>query len=147
MAHGHHDPGRASDTHRTIDTNTRGSGVTVLLDYVGSQITGTEMPVAGSTRRVADVWRVALIGLVVVAAGAGLGGDSGLAVPLLLSSALLVALAMVLSALAQRVPTIASGRWAPQRLAESRRVIRQCDPNAAGHTRPRAPSWTVSGSC
>jgi hypothetical protein len=97
-------------------------------------------------RRLASLWGLALAGLIVASTSAGLVGDSRLAVPLVVSSVLLVALAVALTALVPHGPAIASGGPVRRRVAPSSHPVRQCDPNAAGHTRPRAPT-RVASSC
>jgi hypothetical protein len=95
-------------------------------------------------RRIASLSWLALVSLVVTSTAAGFVGHSGLALPLVLSSVLLLALAVAVSAHVPQVPAIASGGPARRRPAESRHPARQCDPNAPGHPRPRAPSgWRL----
>jgi uncharacterized protein DUF6412 len=102
------------------------------------------MSMGSPARRVASLWGLAVVGLVVASAAAGLVGDSGLAAPLVVSSVLLLALAVAVAARVQQVPAVASG-GPVRRHAESPHPVRQCDPNAAGHARPRAPSRIASG--
>jgi hypothetical protein len=91
-------------------------------------------------RRVALLWSLALVGLVVTPAAAGLVGHPGVALPLVVSSVLLLALTVAVYALGPQIPAIASGGPVRRRLAKSRHPVRQCDPNAPGHPRPRAPA-------
>lgn len=98
-----------------------------------------------AARRVASLWRLAVVGLVVASAIAGSVGDSGVALPLVVSSVLFLALAVAVAALVRHLPAIASSGPVRRRLAEFRHSVRQCDPNAAGHTRPRAPGPIVAG--
>jgi tellurite resistance protein TehA-like permease len=102
------------------------------------------MSMVGPERRFASLWRLAFVGLVVASTAAGLVGHSGMALPLVVSSILLLALAVAVVALVQQAPAIASGGPARRRPAESRHAARQCDPNAPGHARPRAPSPVAS---
>ena len=70
-------------------------------------------------RRVASLWSLALAGLVVTPAAAGLVSHSGLALPLVVSSVLLLALAVAVAALVPQVPAIASGGPVRRRLAHA----------------------------
>jgi hypothetical protein len=103
------------------------------------------MSMGQPARRVFSLWSLALAGLVVTPAAAGLVSHSGLALPLVVSSVLLLALAVAVAALVPQVPAIASGGPVRRRLAESRHPVRQCDPNAPGHPRPRAPGRLAFG--
>jgi len=69
----------------------------------------------------------------------GLSGLSGAAVPLVMTTLLLAVLALVIAASRQGRPLVRPGVTCQRAGFETRGPARECDPDAAGHVRPRAP--------
>jgi hypothetical protein len=77
--------------------------------------------------------------LVLFSSALPLSGLSGAAVPLVMTTLLLAVLAVVVAASSLRRPLSQAIRTWSRGGFEPRRAVRQCDPDAAGHVRPRAP--------
>jgi len=69
----------------------------------------------------------------------GLSGLSGAAVPLVMTTLLLAVLALVIAAPRQGRPLVRPGVTCQRAGFQTRSPARECDPDAAGHVRPRAP--------
>lgn len=89
-------------------------------------------------------WSVAAELLLVVCSPAlSLAGVPGAALPLAVTIFLVVAAALVLAA-ADSAPGLEAEVASCTALFEARSPARQCDPDAAGHVRSRAPGRRVS---
>jgi hypothetical protein len=91
----------------------------------------------------------ALAGLFLVACSpaVSLAGLSGAAVPLAVASVVLTALGCILAASCDDRPDVAAAVASREGLFQTRDPARQCDPDAAGHARPRAPGWRINLGC
>jgi hypothetical protein len=77
--------------------------------------------------------------LVLLSLAPSLSGAQGIAVPFMMATLVLAVLALVIAAARLRRPLVRAAIAWHHAGSEIRTAARQCDPDAAGHVRPRAP--------